>query len=121
MGSLSERLQSLNAIVSGSRPAFADVRSDAARGEQQLHGVPFERIRQLTAFLENVRSPSTDDVDTLAGHLLLTDITVAVAHLRAITRITASRIDAAGGGLKPVRNFLHRQAKIKGKQSARSR
>lgn len=118
--SLSERLQALNDILAGSRNALTGSRRDLPPGEQQLQGVPFERIRQLTAFLEKGRAHAIDDVDTLSAHLLLNDVTVAVAHLRAVAEITASRIEVAGGTLKPVRNFLHRQAKIKDKVEQRS-
>ena len=117
--SLSERLQSLNDILAGSRNALTGPRRNLPPGEQQLLAVPFERIRQLTAFLEKGRSHTRDDVDTLSAHLLLNDVIVAVAHLRAVTEITASRIEIAGGSLKPVRNFLHRQAKIKDKSIER--
>lgn len=88
--------------------------------DHQLHGVPFERIRRLTAFLDG-RSPSSDVVDNLSGHLLFSDLTVAVAHVRAVTELTAARIDAAAGTLKPVRNFLHRHAKIQEKDDQRKR
>ena len=120
-GSLSERLHALNEILAESRNALTNARRDLAPGEQQLQAVPFERIRQLTAFLEKGRAHSIDDVDTLSAHLLLNDVTIAVAHVRAVAQITASRIDAAASSLKPVRNFLHRQAKLTEKLSQRSR
>ena len=93
---------------------------EAAPGEQQLHGVPFERIQRLTAFLDG-RPRSSDVVDNLSGHLLFSDLTVAVAHVRAVTQLTAARIDTAAGTLKPVRNFLHRHAKIQEKVDQRRR
>jgi hypothetical protein len=100
--------------------SLASTHSNVAPGEQQLHGVPFERIQRLTAFLDG-RPPSSDVVDNLSGHLLLNDLTVAVAHVRAVTQLTAARIDTAAGTLKPVRNFLHRQAKIQEKVEQRKR
>lgn len=120
-GSLSDRLRSLTDILSGSRTALTSGPGDLVSGEQQWHAVPFERIKQLTAFLESGRPPVIDDVDTLSAELLLNDVTVAVAYLRAVTQITASRVERAGGTLKPVRNFLHRQDKIKEKLSQRTR
>jgi hypothetical protein len=108
----SDRVRLLDTVLAGSRDALASaVRSGLDPVELHLHSAPFERITQLTSILTEAQSRTADEVDTISTHLLLADYAAAVAHLRAVVRITAARIDAVAVSLKPARRFAARQAK----------
>ena len=114
---LSERVRVLDNVFAGSRDALASaVRSSLDPVELHLRSVPFERITQLTYILKEAESRAADEVDAIATQLLLTDYAAAVAHLRAVVRITAASLDAVPVSLKPARRFATRQAKRQGQR-----
>lgn len=109
---LSQRVRLLDTVLAGSRDTLAAaVRSGLDPVELHLRSVPFERITQLTSILKDAESRAADEVDAIATQLLLTDYAAAVAHLRAVVRITAASLEAVPVSLKPARRFATRQAK----------
>ena len=73
-----------------------------------LNSVPVERIRRLSAELEAGSASDLDAVDAVIMRLLLSEYTSAVAHLRAVAQMAASRVDHAGGPLREARRAQHR-------------
>lgn len=117
----SERVRLLDSILASSRHALAGaVRVDVAPAELHLRSIPFERIQQLTAILKDGAAHADDDIDRLCARLLLTDYVAAVAHLRAVARIAAARIEDTPASLKPARGFANRQEKIRARSKPES-
>ena len=109
-----ERLQRIEQILASSTPALTlaplDPR-DAATNH--LQAAPLERMRQLTLELQARSDGAQEDVDALAMRLLLNDYSSAVAHLRAVARDAAERIDAAAAPLNEARRAIWRAEKLR--------
>jgi hypothetical protein len=108
----SERLRRLEQILSASSaaPVSAVDERDAATGH--MESLPLERIRQLSALVDQQRAEA-DEVDAVVMRLLLNDYTAAVGHLRAVTRDAGSRLEAAAGPVADLRRFLWRDEKLR--------
>jgi hypothetical protein len=103
------RLANLETILaettSGHTPAAA-IGGNAA--DVHLNSVPAERIRRLTAELDDESREAPDAVDAIVMRLLLDEYTSAVAHLRAVARLAAARVDRAAAPLREARRAMHR-------------
>jgi hypothetical protein len=86
------RLQRLAQILAESNTAGSTSVRDTDPADVHLGSVPLERIRRLTAVLTDGAGTDVDDIDALAMRLLLNDYTTAVAHLRAVARLTEQRM-----------------------------
>jgi len=100
-GDASERLREIEKILSHRRAVTrADSNADAVA--VHLADVPSVRIKELTAALRRRCGETVDEIDAVAMRLLLADYSVAVMHLRAVARDSASRIDGVAGPLKTI-------------------
>jgi hypothetical protein len=76
--------------------------------DAHLASVPLDRIRRLTAELE--QDGGNDDNATTVS-LLLNDYTTAVTHLRAVARLAEDRIAAAAGPIRDASKLVRRALK----------
>jgi hypothetical protein len=78
-----------------------------------LGSVRAERIRRYTAALRSSHSPDTgnDDVDLLTMRLLLDEFVTAVRHLRGVTDMAATTVDAAAKPVHESHKFIKREEK----------
>ena len=105
-----ERVRLLDNILASSRHSLTSaMRVDVAPAELHLRSIPFERIQQLTAVLKDGAAHADDDVDRLCARLLVTDYLAAVAHLRAVARIAAARIEKTPAALKRIRRYVEKE------------
>jgi hypothetical protein len=104
----SARLAHLEHILSQTTPGS---RNEADAADVHLASVPVERIRRLTAELQHDSSRQPDEIDALVMRLLINEYATAVAHLRAVARMAASRVDGAAAPMREARRALHRHAK----------
>ena len=79
--------------------------------------VPVERIRRFTAELQGGNG-DRDEIAAVTTRLLLNDYTTAVAHLRAVARISVARIESALEPIRQCQKFLRHEEKIEMKTRA---
>jgi hypothetical protein len=109
------RLQRLALILAESKPSASASARDTDPADVHLDSVPLERIHRLTLELTQRASSDSDDVDGLAMRLLLNDYSSAVAHLRAVTRLTERRIADATAPIEDAKlQVRHREKRAKG-------
>lgn len=63
-------------------------------------GVMTERIQRTTSELQRRQAVPVDAIDAMTMRLLLTDYMQAVAHLRAVTRMSEQQLTSAANALK---------------------
>ena len=80
-----------------------------------LAAVPTERLSHLTSTLLQTRDASLDEIDAMTARLLLNDYSLAVAHLRAVTRLVAKRVNAAAGPVSESRKHVERERRKRAK------
>lgn len=115
----SQRLRRLEQILEGPRTSAVSPGEPREASTTRLERASIERIRRITAELQDRGDSTSDDIDALAARLLLNDYAAAVAHLRAAARDAARSIDAAEDPIKGVRRFLWRDDKHRqGRQPA---
>jgi hypothetical protein len=104
----SDRLARLERILA-QRPA-AETSNEPVTDAVQLNmrSLPTDRIRQLTSELQRRSHVESDTIDALEMRLLLNDYSTAVAHLRAIARITASRLATVAEPIRRAGRWVER-------------
>ena len=111
-----KRLLDLERILAqsrGSEPASGD----ADPVTLHIADVPVERIRRFTAELQSANGDG-DEIAAVTTRLLLNDYTTAVAHLRAVARISVVRIESALEPIRQCQKFLRHEEKIALKRQA---
>ena len=79
--------------------------------------VPVERIRRFITELQSANG-DRDEVAAVTMRLLLNDYATAVAHLRAVARISVARIESALEPIRDCQKFLRREEKLEMKKRA---
>jgi hypothetical protein len=102
-------LEQILAETASPSPAASTTDADAAH--VHLNSVPLERIRRLTAELQGDITRTPDEVELVMMRLLLYEYSIAVRHLRAVTRIAAATVDAAADPVRDARRAVHRVSK----------
>jgi hypothetical protein len=105
-----QRLEQILAESNATLTATRDGTADPA--DVHLASVPLERIRRTTSELQLGSGIDIDDVDAVTMRLLLNDYTTAVAHLRAVARLTEQHITAATAPIQETRLLVQRQQKL---------
>jgi hypothetical protein len=80
-----------------------------------LAAVPIERLSPLTSALKQTHDAPLDEIDAITARLLLNDYSLAVAHLRAVTRVVAKRVDAAAGPVNESRKRVDKEIRKRAK------
>jgi hypothetical protein len=106
----SQRLQRLARILaeSGLSIATSEVTDPV---DAHIESLPLERIRRLTSELTPRAAAAIDEIDGLTMRLLLNEYSVAVAHLREVTRLAEERIAAAAVPIQETRRHVRDQLK----------
>ena len=84
--------------------------TDVDDAHAHLNSVASERIRRLTAELQDL-PPTADQADIVSVRLLLSEYSVAVAHLRTVARLAAATVDGAAEPVRDARRAVHRLSK----------
>jgi len=113
----SQRLVRLADILNAAGISRVWSTTDAA--DPQLRSITLERIRRLTAELRQRSGQEPDDIDRVVTRLLLDEYAEAVAHLRAVARAAAERIDEAPRTIKDVGLYVHRRMKVERRERLR--
>jgi|KBSSwiStaDraftv2_1062776.scaffolds.fasta_scaffold426088_2 hypothetical protein len=111
-----KRLLDLERILAQSRSGES-TSGDADPVTLHIADVPVERIRRFTAELQGANG-DRDEIAAVTTRLLLNDYTTAVAHLRAVARISVTRIESALEPIRQCQKFLRHEEKIATKQQA---
>ncbi len=114
----SSRLIELERILAESRIAVPSGDHEAGSVAAHLAAVPVERLRKMTSSLRAGLNDGLDDVDALTMRLLLNDYALGVAHLRAIAKTAAARMDEAADLIREGQRFVHREQKLDARRSA---
>jgi len=115
------RLTRLLQILTQSPSISTDKASESPdAADVHLASVPLDRIGQITAELQDRAGTETDEIDALAMRLLLNDYVIAVAHLRAVARLAAQRVDAAADPVDAARRLVRLRLKREQKSSPQS-
>jgi hypothetical protein len=77
--------------------------------EAHLESLPLERIRGLASELTGRTATTIDEIEGLTMRLLLDEYSIAVAQLRAVTRLTEQRIATATVPMQEMRLHLREQ------------
>lgn len=115
----SERLARLEQILSETSSASNATPADNTDAAHvHLDGVPTERIRHLTAELQETSSFELDESAAVVMKLLLNEYSSAVGHLRAVARIAAARVDGVTAHILEADRAVHRHIKTIDAQAA---
>lgn len=112
-----KRLLDLERILAQSRTSESVGGGDVDPVTLHMADVPTERIRRFTTELQSANG-DRDEIAAVTMRLLLNDYTTAVAHLRAVARISVARIESALEPIRECQKFLRREEKIEMKKRA---
>jgi len=115
---LFERLREIERILAPGEVVPAPGGGEVDAVALHLADVPSGRIRELTSTLRQRPAETLDEIDAVTMRLLLNDYAVAVAHLRAVARASAARIDAASIPVRESQRFVRIDDRRNGKQES---
>jgi hypothetical protein len=108
----SERLARLEQILSETSSASnATPAANTDAAQVHLDALSTERIRRLTAELQETSSFELDESDAVVMKLLLNEYSSAVGHLRAVARIAAATVDGVTARIREAERAIHRHIK----------
>ena len=112
-----KRLLDLERILAQSKTSEPASGGDVDPVTLHMADVPVERIRRFTAELQSANGDG-DEIAAVTMRLLLNDYANAVAHLRAVARISVARIESALEPIRDCQKFLRREEKLAMKKRA---